>query len=371
VNLTDDLRKQIQAHLESGETLVINGSLTLEEEGLEVLPFMRIRGDLTLRGLARLTRLWGLDVAGHLVIDECDLLEELPRLCSVGKGLVLKFNTLLSGLGEKPSCKYLYMESCTSMTILEFGIERCRDITVKHCHNLEIVTQRKLAWVPSEVTIEDCGLVSIPNGFKVGTNLRVTNSERLETIASGVFCGGDLELSGCKRLGHIGGKLFVGGNLLLKDTGLQELPTDMTVEGFLEVHGSDAIRNLAEIKEAGIEVRRKGSRAPWVGSASWERKFADEIMKMENRNKREQAVLSLGTQEFLRNAAERFSRHKLDPDGALKSGRNGQGTSDLFMLSLGGKNWERDPRNFAIIKSVPGWYEIRYAKKFGLEWGRN
>jgi len=248
MNLTDDLRNEIQSHFESGKTLVVNGCLALEDEDLKALPFMRVRGNLTLKCMTCLTRLWGLKVAGDLVIDECDFLEVLPRTCVVGKGLILKNNILLSSLGEKPSCKFLYVESCTSLTVLELGIERCHDITIKHCHDLQFLTQNNIDWAPAEITIEDCGLISVPSGLSVGVALRVIGCEKLESVGSQVMSGGDMDFSGCKRLGSIGSNLFVGKDLILKNTGLEMLPEDLTVEGVIQTDGSP-IRNLMEIGE--------------------------------------------------------------------------------------------------------------------------
>jgi hypothetical protein len=376
MKFTDDLQKQFQAHLESGETLVINGSLTLEDENLEILPFMRVRGDLTLNCLTRLTRLWGLEVAGHLVIDECDLLESLPRQCLVGKGLVLKNNTLLSSLGEKPSCKYLYMESCTSMLILELGIERCNDITVKQCHNLEIVTQNNLIWIPSEVTIENCGLVAVPSGLKVGTTLKVLGCDKLETVGSEVFSGGDIDLSRCKRLESIGHGLFVGKDLILKNTGLETLPEDLSVEGVIEVEGSP-IKNLKKIGED-TKVTWRGKNAGALTAYPMEKKIAQDIFRIQSPSDREHQIRRLGVDVFLRATGERFSRHRMDPDGvieALKMGKNNAG--DLYYISKGGGQWaydlkggnkERLPKwNEAGIMMVPGWWEIWNIRKLDCQ----
>lgn len=367
MKFTDELRKQIQTHLERGETLVVNGSLTLEDEDLEVLPFMRVRGDLTLKCLTRLTRVWGLEVAGHLVIDECDLLESLPRLCVVGKGLVLKHNTLLSSLGEKPSCKYLYMESCTSLSILELGIERCHDITVKHCHNLEIVTQKNIDWAPSEITIEDCGLVLVPSGLSVGAALTVIGCEKLESVGSEVICGGDMDFSGCRRLESIGSNLFVGRNLILKNTGLEQLPEDLQVEGVIEVEGS-SIKNLKKVGE-NTKVTWRGKNAGTLTAYPMEQKFAEDILRLHSPSDREHQIRRLGIEVFLRATGERFLKHRLEPDGvmeALKKG--GTGAGDLYFLSKGGGQWAYDPKegnkewlpkwNEAGIMLVPGWWEI-------------
>jgi hypothetical protein len=236
MKLTNDLRKQIQDHLYSGETLVIPGQLTLEDEDLGALPFMRVKGDLALKSMTRLTRLWGLQVGGHLVIDDCDFLEELPKQCVVGKGVVLKHNTLLSNLGDNLSCKYLYVESCPSMSTLELGIERCQEVTIKHCHNLEIVTQQRLAWAPSEVTFDDCGLISLPTGLKASTTLKVTGCNKLKTAGAEVFNAGDLYYVSKGRIQRVYDP---------KDGNQERLPKSCEA-GIMMVRGWHEIRGISQ-----------------------------------------------------------------------------------------------------------------------------
>ena len=367
--MTNDLRNQFKAAMESGETLVINGNLMLDDDELFAVPFLRVRGNLTLKNMFNLHRIWGLEVAGDLTLESVDLIECLPRLCTVGKTFTIRHCTLLAELGEKLSCRALEVDSCTSITIVELGIEQCRSISLKHLNHLEIVTQKKLTWIPSEVAIEDCGLVAVPSGLRVGTSLKVVNCDNLESVGAEVFSGGDMDFSGCGRLGAIGSKLFCGANLILKNTGLGELPEDLAVEGVVEVAGSP-IKNLRQIGKS-TKVQWRGKNAGKPGQGSTEQRKVDEIMKIENQDRREHEILSFGTQEFLRRAAERFSRHKMDPNGAVELVKSGEGAPDLFMLSLISKDWEHDPRNFAILRSVPGWYEIRTTHKFGLEWRRN
>lgn len=369
--MTSDLRKAFKEHIESGETLVIDGNLSIDDQDLFEIPYLRVRGSLILKDMFNLHRIWGLEVAGDLTLESVDLVETLPRLCTVGKTLTVRHCTLLAELGDKLSCRALELDSCTSISILELGIEQCRSISLRHLKHLEIVTQKRLSWIPSEVTIDDCGLVMVPSGMKVGTSLKVIRCENLESVGSDVFSGGDMEFNGCGRLTSIGAKLFCGANLILKDTGLECLPEDMMVEGYVEVDGSAAIGNLKEIQVAGTEVRWRGKKVRRVGAGPVEQHKADEIMKMDDQNRQHQAILSLGTQEFLRQVAERFSRRKMDPEGVEKAVRSENGAADLFLLSVKGKYWEQDPRSYAIFKSVPGWYEIRTTYKFGLDWRQN
>ena len=369
--MNSELEKVIKEYLESGETLIYNGDLTLEDEDLETLPFLSVRGNLVLRNLQSLKRIWSLVVAGDCLIEECDFVVELPTKCRIGKTLTLKNNVLLNELGEALNCKALVIESCPSITILELGVDDCRTITAKNCRELELVTQKRLTWVPSVVVIEDCGLVCVPSELKVGTSLKVIDCRNLDSIGAEVFSGGDMEFTDCVCLSAIGVGLFVGGNLTLKNTNLAILPEDMSVQGFVEVEGSTHISNLKKIQEAGIDVRWRGKRIGKGRLGSGEERKADQILKMVDSNQQHQAILSLGTQEFLRQAAERFSKRKLDPDGPQQAVKFGHGASDLFLLSLKGKNWEQDPRNYAIFKSVPGWSEIRTTYKFGLDWRNN
>jgi hypothetical protein len=369
--MNEQLDREIKAHLESGETLIWNGDLTLEDEDIEIIPFLFVRGDLTLRYLSKLKRIWSLAVAGDCIIEECDFLKELPRKCRIGKTLTLKSNTLLNELGDELQCESLFIENCLSLTILELGVENCNSIRVKDCPELELVTQKRLTWVPSEVVIEDCGLVCIPRALKVGSLLRVIDCRSLDTVGAEVFSGGDMEFSGCISLGSIGMGLFVGGNLTLKGTNLTTLPEDITVEGYVEVEGSSHIKNLKAIQDKGVDVRWRGKRIGKGRLGSVEERKADEIMKMDDPNKQHQAVLSLGTIEFLRQAAERFSKRKLDPEKNEHELKFGRGASDLFLLPLKKKNWEKDPVAYAAFKSVPGWHEIRTTYRMGLDWRQN
>ena len=251
-----ELERVIKAHLESGETLIHNGNLTLEDDELLAIPFLYVRGDLVLRNMSNLHKIWSLVVTGNCLIEGCDFLKELPSKCKIGKTLTLRNNILLADLGEKLSCHALEVDFCLSVTIMELGIENCSSIAVKDCRALELVTQKQLTWVPSEVLIQDCGVVSIPSGFKVGTSLKVIDCKNLESVGSEVFSGGDMEFNGCVCLSSIGSKLFVARNLTLKNTNLAALPEDMTIaDGFLEVEGSSHINNLKQIQEAGVDVR--------------------------------------------------------------------------------------------------------------------
>jgi hypothetical protein len=369
--MNTDLRQQFKKHLESGETLVIEGDLTLDDEELIVIPFLRVRGNLVLKQMFRLQRIYGLEVAGNLTIDECDLIEFLPRLCVVGKTLTLKHNTLLSDVGLKLSCRAIEIDSCTSVSILELGIDQCRSITLKHLNNLELVTQKRLTWIPSEVLIEDCGLVQVPSGLRVGTTLKVINSRNLESIGSEVFSGGDMDFGGCVGLKTIGSKLFCGANLILKNTGLKELPLDLLVEGIIEVAGSP-IRNLKEIaKTTTVQWRGRSVEAP--GSGSVDQQMARDVLKIESRLERERAIRRLTTTAFLKAAGERFSRHSLDPDAAARAVQAGIGGGDLYWVSKPGSNPRRRrgvPRysEAAIMHSL-GWWEVR--NTFQLDWQRN
>jgi hypothetical protein len=306
------------------------------------------------------------------------MLEELPKQCLVGKGLVLKDNTLLNGLGERLSCKCLHLECCTSMSILELGIERCQTITAKHCHNLEIVTQQKLAWIPSEVTIEDCGLVAIPSGLKVGTRLKVNGCDKLETVGSDVFSGGDIDLSGNKRLESIGSKLFVGKDLILRNTGLAVLPDDLSVEGVIEVEGSP-IKNLKKIGED-TKVVWRGKSAGALNTYPVEQQIANDILRVASRSEREHQIRRLGIEQFLRATGERFSRHRLDPEGVIEAlKRGGAGAGDLYYLSKGRGQWAYDPKggnkerlpkwHEGGIMMVPGLWEVWNTRN--LDWHRN
>ena len=167
--MNDILRAQFKKYIESGETLVIADNLTIDDDELFEVPYLRVRGNLTLKNMFNLHRIWGLEIAGNLVVESCDLVEMLPRLCTVGKALILKDNTLLKDLGLCPSCKALEIDSCPSLSILELGIDRCESIIVKHCQNLGTVTQKRMTWVPSKISIENCGLVSVPSGLKAGS----------------------------------------------------------------------------------------------------------------------------------------------------------------------------------------------------------
>ncbi len=371
--MDDILKAKFKKHLDSGETLVVMGNLTIDDEDLFEIPYLRVRGDLTLRNMFSLRRIWGLEVAGDLTIDSCDLLESLPRLCNVGKTLKLKFNTLLADVGIKLSCRALEIESCTSMTIVELGIEECRTISLKDCGNLEIVTQKKITWVPSEVTIEDCGLVMVPSGLKVGTTLRVLNCKNLESVGSDVFSGGDMDFSGCSQLRTIGKKLFVGNNLTLKNTGLEKLPEDLSVEGILEVAGSP-IKNLKAIAET-TRVQWRGKNAESLNTYPIERKVAEDILKLESKSERERAIRQLTTISFLKAAGERFNRHKLDPDGSLRAVQDGRGAGDLYWVTKGKTEPTQRQRpglpgySEAAIMHVIGWWEIR--NTFQQDWHRN
>jgi len=255
VKVTDPLQEMFQPFLESGETLVIDGDLTVDGLDLPALPFLFVRGNLVLRDL-KIHRLWGLEVAGDCTIERCDFIEALPRSMVVGKKLTLRSDTLLANLGDRLSCRALEVDGCGGITAIETGIEQCRSIRIQHCNNLKQVTQQKLTWVPSDVTIEFSGLQSLPAGFRVGSNLRVANCDAFESCGAELFVGGTAEFIWVRRLRSIGPKAFIGQNLVLRGTGLESIPEDIVVgDGFIEVGENTSIQNLKEIQAAGTEVR--------------------------------------------------------------------------------------------------------------------
>jgi len=256
--VTDYLREQFRIYLKSGETLVIDGDLTIDDRNLTAMPFLRVRGNLVFRDL-RLHRIWGLEVAGDCTIERCDFIEVLPRTMVVGKKLTLRSNTLLALLGDSLLCRALEVDGCNSITSLELGIEQCRSVHIKHCKNLELLTHQKTMWGPSDLTIEHAGLRNLPSELTVGTNLRVACCDDLELCGPGLMVGGSADFTGLKNLRSIGTKAFIGQNLILRDTGLEMLPEDIEVgDGYIEVDENCGIRNLKEIQAAGTEVRWRG-----------------------------------------------------------------------------------------------------------------
>lgn len=370
------IQGQLNHCVRSGQVFEAPGSLTIDQEDIEVLPKMKVAGNLKLTNLFRLVEIGGLEVQGDLIMDCVDLLECLPVGTRVGGTATFAFNTLLKDLGDL-TCKHLVVDSCTSITILELGFEEARSIHVKHCQNLEIVTQKKITWIPSDVTIQDCGIRAIPAGLKVGTNLRVTGCDNLETVGAGTFVGGDLDLTFSPSLKHFGPKVFVGGNLILKATALETLAEDIMVEGHIEVEASP-ISNLKQIAKD-TKIKWRGRDIGQIGAYPIEKQWADEILKIESRQERERAIRRLGADTFLRAAGERFSRHKLDPDAAIRAVQAGRGGSDLYYISKGQGEWAYDPRggnrerlpkwNETAILMVPGLKEIMDSRQIG--WGNN
>jgi len=238
--VTDDLKRLFDEHLQRGEILVIDGDLTIKDEDIAVIPFLRVRGNLVLQNLFHLRRIWGLEVAGDVVLERCDLLEKLPSKTVVGKTLTLSDNTLLADLGADLHCQHLHIKSCASFTVLDIGINNIHSIHVEHCRNLDALSQSPTGWAPQDLTVAYCGLRVLPPETSVGKNLTVKQCDAFESVGTNVVVGSNLDLSGCKGLRSIGKGLIVGGNLILRDTGLKQMleSEDMDVEGFIDARGT-------------------------------------------------------------------------------------------------------------------------------------
>jgi hypothetical protein len=214
------------------------GPLELTGTDIEFLPknLKKVGGSLILINCKKLRYLPdNLVVEGNLDLDECESLEGLPNGLFVKDRLDIrgtKFSTLPIDLKVGGSLKFLR----SSIKSIPDNFEIHTSLDLENCiffeslpKNLEIVpgfldlfkTNIKelppnLRWVDGFLDLYDTPIQSLPNNLTVKEKLR---------------------LSFCKNIKRLPNGLKVG-ELVLSNTNIDELPSDLQIEGDLEIQNT-------------------------------------------------------------------------------------------------------------------------------------
>jgi hypothetical protein len=222
------------------------GSLDLRGTDIEFLPknLKKVGGSLILINCKKLRYLPNnLVVEGNLDLDDCESLEGLPNGLFVRHRLDIrgtKFSTLPTDLKVGGTLKFLR----SSIKSIPDTFEIHTSLDLENCIFLESLP-KNLEIVPGFLDLFKTKIKELPPNLRWVDGFLDLYDTPIQSLPNNLTVKGRLRLTFCKNIKRLPNGLKVG-ELVLSSTNIDELPSDLQIEGDLEIQNTPIAKKYTE-----------------------------------------------------------------------------------------------------------------------------